>query len=311
MSFYSHALFQELSRVLARVIDSSPLYIRRPAPLTPAAQSAYVTSLASQLLVVIRAFVTLHLNIHTNSTPPNIVINLLLADLLSHGTITPALHCHIIEQLLYSSRQDLISTLFQNYNQFRPNLPQVTFVRSNVAVHSPTAVVPINEVAVNPPFDIINTQTAQTSTILSQLSVPNSQGSSPSTHHQQHAHRIRYDPISDLLPPHVGDFASAKVVVEWVFSGCPKQASPTTPIFKSRPGHLSTQRNWQCNCGLIVQARKLEDHPNLVTFFIPSGQDLPHQGAAPESAVQTPSTLSLSRGGHYNVAGVITVRGRP
>jgi hypothetical protein len=103
MSFYSHALFQELSRVLARVIDSSPLYIRRPAPLTPAAQNAYVTSLASQLLVVIRGFVTLHPNIHTNSTPPNIVINLLLADLLSHGTITPALHCHIIEQLLYSS----------------------------------------------------------------------------------------------------------------------------------------------------------------------------------------------------------------
>ncbi len=297
MSFYSHALFQELSRDLARVIDSSPLYIRRSAPLTPAAQSAYVTSLASQLLVAIRTFVTLHPNIHTNSTPPDVVINLLLADLLSHGTITPALHCHIIEQLLYSSRQDLISTLFQNYNQFRPNLPQVTFVRSDVAVRSPTAVVPINEVAVNPPFDIIDTQTAQTSTILSQLSVPNSQGSSPSTHHRPHAHRIRYDPISDLLPPHVGDFASAKVVVEQVFSGCPKRASPTTPIFKSRPGHLSTQRNWQCNCGLIVQARKSEDHPNLVTFFIPSGQDLPHQGAAPEPAVQTPSTLSLSRGG--------------
>jgi hypothetical protein len=297
MSFYSHALFQELSRDLARVINSSPLYIRRPAPLTPAAQSAYVTSLASQLLVVIRTFVTLHPNIHTNSTPPDIVINLLLADLLSHGTITPALHCHIIEQLLYSSPQDLISTKFQNYNQFRPNLPQVTFVRSDVAVHSPTAVVPINEVAVNPPFDIIDTQTARTSTILSQLSVPNSQGSSPSTHHRQHAHWIRYDPISDLLPPHVGDFASPKVVVERVFSGCPKRASPTTPVFKSRPGHLSTQHNWQCNCGLIVQAPQSEDHPNLVTFFIPSGQDLPHQGAAPEPAVQTPSTLSLSRGG--------------
>jgi hypothetical protein len=152
-------------------------------------------------------------------------------------------------------------------------------------------------VSVNPPFDIIDTQTAQTTTILSQLSIPNSQESSPSTHHRSHAHRIRYDPISDLLPPHVGDFASAKVVVERVFSGCPKRASPTTPIFKSRPGHLSTQRNWQCNNGLIVQAWKSEDHPNLVTFFIPSGQDLPHQGAAPEPAVQNPSTLSLSHGG--------------
>jgi hypothetical protein len=170
----------------------------RVCPLTPAAQSAYVTSLASQLIVAIRTFVNLHPNIHTNSTPPDIVINLLLANLLSQGTITPALYFNIIEQLLYSSRQDLILTLFQNYNQFRPNLPQVTFVRSDVAVRSPTAVVPVNEVSVNPPFDIIDTQTAQTSTILSQLSVPNSQGSSPSTHHRPHAHRIRYDPISDL-----------------------------------------------------------------------------------------------------------------
>jgi hypothetical protein len=106
---------------LTRAVNSSPLYVCRPAPLTPAAQSAYVTSLASQLLVAIRTFVNLHPNIHIKSTPPGIVINLLLADLLSHGTITPALHCHIIEQLLYSSLQDLISTLFQNYNQFRPN----------------------------------------------------------------------------------------------------------------------------------------------------------------------------------------------
>jgi hypothetical protein len=166
-----------------------------------------------------------------------------------------------------------------------------------VAVRPPFSVVPRNEEAVNPPFDIIDTQTAHTSTIISQLSVPNSQGSSPSTHHQSHAHRIRYDPISDLLPPQEGDFASGKVVVEWVFSGCPKRASPTTSIFKSRPGHLSTQRNWQWNCGIIVQAQKLDDHPNMVAFFIPSGQDLPHQGAALEPAVQTPSTLSLSRGG--------------
>jgi hypothetical protein len=64
----------------------------------------------------------------------------------------------------------------------------VTFVRGDVAVHSPTAVVPMNEVAVNPPFDIIDTQTAHTSTFLSQLSVPNSQGNSPSTHHRPHAH---------------------------------------------------------------------------------------------------------------------------
>jgi hypothetical protein len=75
MSIYSHALLQELSRDLARVIDSLLLYVFRPAPLTPAAQSAYVTSLASQLLVAIRTFVNLHPNIHTNSTPPDIGIN--------------------------------------------------------------------------------------------------------------------------------------------------------------------------------------------------------------------------------------------
>jgi hypothetical protein len=232
---------------LARVIDSSPLC----SPACPAYSShpkclCYFSRITASCCDLYVCYPPSQYPYQLH--PPDIVINLLLADLLSHGTITLALHCHIIEQLLYSSRQDLISTLFQNYNQFRPNLPQVTFVRSDVGVHSPTAVVPINEVAVNPPFDIIATQTAQTSTILSQLSVPNSQGSSPSTHHRPHAHRIRYDPISDLLPPHVGDFASAKVVVERMFSGCPKRASPTTPIFKSRPGHLSTQRNWQCNC---------------------------------------------------------------
>jgi hypothetical protein len=120
MSFYSHALLQELSRDLTRVIDSLPLYVRQPAPLTTAAQSACVTSLASQLLVAIRTFVNLHPNIHTNSTPPDIVIDLLLADLLSHGTIIPALHCHIIEQLLYSSQQDLISTLYKTTTNLGP-----------------------------------------------------------------------------------------------------------------------------------------------------------------------------------------------
>jgi hypothetical protein len=89
MSFYSHALLQELSRYLVRAIDSSRPYVHRPAPLTLAAQSTYLTSLASQLLVAIRTFVNLHPNIHTKSTPRNIVINLLLANLLSHGTINP------------------------------------------------------------------------------------------------------------------------------------------------------------------------------------------------------------------------------
>jgi hypothetical protein len=61
MSFYSHALLQELSCDWAKVVDYLPLYVRRPVPLTPAAQSAYVTSLASQLLVAIHTFVNLHL----------------------------------------------------------------------------------------------------------------------------------------------------------------------------------------------------------------------------------------------------------
>jgi hypothetical protein len=51
-----------------------------------------------------------------------------------------------------------------------------------------------------------------------------------------------------------GDFSVGKNVVEHVFSGCPRHTSPFSHIFRSRPGHLRNQHNWQCNCGLTIQA---------------------------------------------------------
>jgi hypothetical protein len=71
-----------------------------PRLLQPPKVPTLLLSHHSFLLRSVRLLVNLHPNIHTNSTPPDIVINLLLADLLSQGTITLALHCHIIEQLL-------------------------------------------------------------------------------------------------------------------------------------------------------------------------------------------------------------------
>jgi hypothetical protein len=146
----------------------------------------------------------------------------------------------------------------------------------------------------NPPFNIIDTHTVQPS-ILSQLSVTNSQSSNPIN--PVHRHRTQYDPISDLLPPVEGDFADAKSVVERVFSGCLTQTSPFTPIFKSRPGHLWNRRNWQCNCGHIIQGHQSDQVPNCVRFFMPDGQDLPHQGDPSEPAVQHPSTLLFGAAG--------------
>jgi hypothetical protein len=153
---------------------------------------------------------------------------------------------------------------------------------------------PRNEVTVNPPIDILDTQTVQQS-VPSQLSGPNSHSSNPNN--QVQVHQQVYDPIRKFLSPVEGNFSVVKSVVENVFSGCPTCTSPSSPIFRSRPGHLRNQHNWQCNCGLTIQAQKLDDNHNLIQFYMPVGQDLPPQGAPPEPAVQTYSRLSFGVGG--------------
>jgi hypothetical protein len=149
---------------------------------------------------------------------------------------------------------------------------------------------PRNQVTINPPIDILDTQTVQQS-VPSHLSGPNSHSSNPNN--QVQVCQQLYDPISNFLPPVEGNFSVVKCVVENVFSGSPTRTSPSSRIFRSMPGHLRNQRNWQCNCGLTMQAQKLDDNHNLIQFYMPVGQDLPHQGAPPEPAVQTYSRLSF------------------
>jgi hypothetical protein len=117
---------------------------------------------------------------------------MVLLDLCSQGTVTPMLYAQIVEQLLCSNQQEMammqyhaMSMMFHNSNHVRylprrasPNLPQFILPRNEVTVNPPFNIVSRNEVTVNPPFDIIDTHTLQQS-ILSQLSVPNSQSSNP------------------------------------------------------------------------------------------------------------------------------------
>jgi hypothetical protein len=63
---------------------------------------------------------------------------------------------------------------------------------------------------------------------------------------------------------------------------------------------MANQRNFYCNCQLVVQTWLLpprpppnHDHP-LISFYLPVGQDLPHQGAPAEPAVQPSTLLSVA-----------------
>jgi hypothetical protein len=149
-------LLQELGNNLTRVIRSLLLHVAWSDLLTPAAHSAYVTSLAEQLLLSIRTFVNLHPRSHINTTHPNVVINTLLLYLLTQRTISQMLFSQIIEQLLHCNQQEAASIqlqavllLFHNYNQVRypshlplPNLPQLPFARSDVTIYHHIDVVP-------------------------------------------------------------------------------------------------------------------------------------------------------------------------
>jgi hypothetical protein len=88
MSIYNQALLQELGLNLTRVINSSLLNVCLHVLLTPAAQSAHTTTLATQLLVSICIFANPHPTIHADTTSPDVVINMLLLDLLNQGTIS-------------------------------------------------------------------------------------------------------------------------------------------------------------------------------------------------------------------------------
>ncbi len=100
ISIYTDALLQELGTELTRVIHSSPLNFARSEPLTPVFQSTYESGLAEQLIVAIRIFVQLHPTLYTNNTPPNIVVNTLLLNLLTQGTLSQLMYSCIIEKLL-------------------------------------------------------------------------------------------------------------------------------------------------------------------------------------------------------------------
>jgi hypothetical protein len=88
----------------------------------------------------------------------------------------------------------------------------------------PRFFLPRNKVTINPPIDILDTQTTP-QPVPSQLSGPNSHLSNPNN--QVQVGGQRYDPISNFLPPVEGNFSVAKNVVENVFSGCPTCTSPS------------------------------------------------------------------------------------
>jgi hypothetical protein len=287
MPVFAQALLQELATQVTGIIQVSPLHVAHRVPITPTAQQQYEVSQAAYLRLIITTFVDYHPltpadHGHINNTPQTVIV-MVLNDLLSLQTITQLQYTQILDQLFRSNQQEMtlmkncaMSSLLHNSGIHRTNT-QARHPPNYASPNLPRVFLPRNEVTENPPIDIIVTQTAQQS-IPSQLSGPNSHSSKP-------VRRQRYHPINNLLPPVEGDFSAAKSVVENVFSGCPNRTSPSSPIFRSRPGHLRNQRNWQCKCGLIIQARKLDDSHNVIHFYKPVGQDLPHQGAPPEPAV--------------------------
>jgi hypothetical protein len=97
MPVYNRALFQELCNQLTVVMQYSPLNAAGRDPLDATAVTYYKNSLAEQLFVTIRTFVNVHPTAASTNKPHGVI------NLVDQGTINPALHTQIIEQLLCST----------------------------------------------------------------------------------------------------------------------------------------------------------------------------------------------------------------
>jgi hypothetical protein len=275
MPVFNPALLQELVTQVTGIVQSSPLNVARLVPLALPVQQLYESALAEYLLQTVTTFVELHppapgdhARLNSNAQTSLVMV---LHDLLSLQSITPALHTRILNQFFSRNRGDQFG--WQNPHVDGPPLN----APSNQVLFHP----PRHEVPINPPIRILDSQTVQQS-VQSQLTGPhsqsrtgpNSQSSTPN--HRLHGRRTRYDSISHILPPVPGGFDAAKIVLESVFSGCPHVTDPVLSVFRSRPGHLKNQRNWFCRCELVVQGRYKEDNGiGAVHFFCRKGRTYP------------------------------------